>query len=87
MTQAMCCIQRIVDRVNLCSLFPCESGGFLKYFLEKEDSVLYKHGLGHIIDIIIRKDLRLKIWAMPWGGALFICSYRKMGVILLSDEI
>lgn len=62
MTQAMCCIQSIVDRVNLSSLFPCESGGFLKYFWEKEDSVLYKPGLSHIIDIIIRKDLRLKIW-------------------------
>ena len=75
-------IQHVVDRANLSSLFPCESGVFLKYFWEKEDSVLYKPGLSHIIDIIIRKDLRLKIWAMPWGGALLICSYMNMGVIL-----
>ena len=80
-------IQHIVDRANLSSLFPCESGVFLKYFWEKEDSVLYMPGLSHIIDIIIRKDLRLKIWAILWGGTLFNCSYRKMGVILSSDEI
>ena len=49
--------------------------------------MLYKPGLSHVIDIIMRKDLRLKIWAMPWGGALSICCYRKMGVILSSDEI
>lgn len=59
MIQAMCCIWHGIGEDNLSSLSPSESGVILIHMWGK-DKALYKSGLGHIVDFIIRKDLREK---------------------------
>lgn len=59
MTQAVCCIWHRVGQGNLSSLSPSETGAVLIHIWGK-DKALYKSGLGHIVDFIIREYLREK---------------------------
>lgn len=84
MTQTMtCCVWHIVGQgKSQLSFFRERCFSFP--LMEREDKALHQPDLRHI-DFIIKTNFKRKIWAMLCGE-LLICSYRKMGVMLSSDE-